>query len=166
MKIETERLTIRPLLETDLPDYEKVVSKVMLSCMSAKDFLAWNISHYSNMDIIHSTVCFGIFNKNNDFLGIAGAGEHDDLHEPEIFYELVPDARGKGYATEAAKVITTWALENYDIPYIIGTAAVDNVKSQNVLERCDYQFIDERILLVHVEGKEYNFKYYRKYQTK
>jgi RimJ/RimL family protein N-acetyltransferase len=166
VKIETERLIIRTLLETDLTDYEKVVNEVMLSYMSAKEFLTWNISHYSDMDIIHSTVCFGIFDKEEHFMGIVGAGQHDDLHEPEIFYELLPDARGKGYATEAVKAITAWALKNYNIPFIIGTAAVDNVKSQHVLERCDYQLVDKRTLLVHVEGKKYDFKYYRCYQTK
>lgn len=166
MKIETDRLIIRYLTEADLPDYEKVVNEVMLTCMSAKEFLEWNISHYSKLDIIHSTVCFGIFDKDYNFMGIVGAGEHDDLHEPEIFYELIPDARGKGYAAEATKAITAWVFESFDIPYIIGTAATDNVKSQRVLERCGYQFIDERTLLVHVEGKKYDFKYYRCYPTK
>ena len=166
MKIETERLLIRTLKESDLPDYEKVVNEVMLTCMSAKEFLAWNVSHYPNMDIIHSTVCFGIFDKDNNFLGIVGAGEHDDLHEPEIFYELIPDARGRGYATEAVKAVTAWAFEKFSIPFIVGTAATDNVKSQRVLERCGYEFIDERTLLVHVEGKKYAFKYYRHYPMK
>lgn len=166
MKIETERLIIRTLIEADLPNYEKVVNEVMLTCMSAKEFLTWNISHYSNIDIIHSTVCFGIFDKDDNFMGIVGAGEHDDLHELEIFYELIPDARGRGYATEATKAITAWVFENFNIPFIIGTAGTDNVKSQSVLERCGYQFIDERTLLVHVEGREYNFNYYRCYPIK
>ena len=166
MKIETKRLTIRTLVETDLSEYEKVVNEAMLSCMSAKEFLAWNMSHYSVMDIINSTVCFGVFDRDDNFMGIVGAGKHDDLHESEIFYELLPDVRGKGYATEAVKAITSWAFANFDIPFIIGTAAVDNIKSQSVLVRCDYKLIDERTLLVHVEGKEYKFKYYRNYRTK
>lgn len=29
--------------------------------------------------------------------------------------------------------ITAWALENYKIPYLIGTVGVDNIKSQKVL---------------------------------
>ena len=152
-------------METDLPHYEKVVSEVMLTCMSAKEFLIWNISHYLEMDIIHSTVCFGIFDKDDNFLGIVGAGEHDDLHETEIFYELILIARGKGYATEAAKAVTKRALENYDIPYIIGTARVDNPKSQNILGCCGHQFIEDKTLLVHVEGKKYDFKYYRCYHA-
>ena len=48
---------------------------------------------------------------------------------------------------------------------LIGTAATDNVKSQKVLERCGYQYIDEKILLVHVEGKEHAFQHYGFYPT-
>jgi hypothetical protein len=50
-----------------------------------------------------------------------------------------------------------------DIPYIIGTAAVDNIPSQKVLERCGYEFVNEQTLLVHIENKKYAFKYYRRY---
>ena len=119
------------------------------------------------MDIINGLISFGIFEKQSGKLvGTIGAGQHDDLHETEIFYHLLPEHRGYGYATEAAKAVTEWALCNYDIPYIIGTAAVENVKSQRVLERCGYQFIDERTLLVHVTDERYDFRYYRYYNTK
>ena len=58
------------------------------------------------------------------------------------------------------------AFENYEIPYLIGTVEISNMKSQKVLERCSYQFIDERTLLVHAEGIQYRFKYYRFYPAK
>lgn len=83
--------------------------------------------------------------SNRKFIGTIGVGKHDDLHEPEIFYNLLAEYRGYGFATEAAKEVTGWALENYNIPYLIGTAVVDNVKSQHVLERCGYQFVDETL---------------------
>jgi RimJ/RimL family protein N-acetyltransferase len=119
------------------------------------------------MDIVNDLICLGIFDKDNRALyGTAGAGKHDDLHEPEIFYMLLPEARGNGYATEAVKAITDWVFENYKIPYLIATAAVDNLPSQKVLERCGYQFVDNRTLLVHVEGNRYDFKYYRFYPAK
>lgn len=62
----------------------------------------------------------------------------------EIFYHLLPEHRGYGFATEAVKEVTGWALENYNIEYLIGTAATDNFKSQHVLERCGYQFVEVR----------------------
>ena len=169
MKIETDRLIIRPFIEDDLPEFEKLLTIrevpgwVMQAGRSA-DFLAWQISNYQAMDIVHGCVCFGIFLKaDGTILGAVGAGEHDDLHETEIFYNLLPAARGHGYATEAAKAVTAWALSSYKLPYIIGTAATDNPASQRVLERCGYSFIDEGSLLVHITDQRYCFKYYRHY---
>ena len=80
--------------------------------------------------------------------------------------EDVYKRQGHGYVTEAVKAVTKWAFENYEIPYLIGTVEVSNMKSQKVLERCSYQFIDERTLLVHAEGIQYRFKYYRFYPAK
>lgn len=165
MELITERLIIRNLTDSDLPEFETTLNEIQRSCMGGvKGFLDWIISQYKKMDIINGIVSLGIFHRaTGALLGTAGAGQHDDLHEPEIFYTLLPEYRGYGYATEAVKAITAWVFENYKIPYIIGTVATDNVKSQKVLERCGYQFIDERMLLVHVEGKKYPFKYYRFY---
>lgn len=167
MYLETERLIIRPFERNDLPAFEKLLDIKELPYWGlqkdrAEDFLRWHISNYDKMDIVTGVVCFGIFDKaTTEVLGMVGAGEHDDLHETEIFYSLLEEARGNGYATEAARAVTDWVMENYALTYIIGTAAVDNVASQKVLERCGYQLVNEQNLLVHVEGKRYDFKYYR-----
>ena len=166
MELFTKRLMIKSLKKSDFSSFEKTLNDVTRTCMGTPEaFLDWLIAQYKSMDITNTVISFGIFNKETgEFLGTVGAGLHDDLHEPEIFYHLLPEYRGRGYATEAASAVTKWAFENYDIPYLIGTAAVDNIKSQKVLERCGYQFIDTKTLLVHVEGKYYDFKYYRRYK--
>ncbi|MEA4833258.1 MAG: GNAT family N-acetyltransferase [Oscillospiraceae bacterium] len=165
--IETERLIIRKLVETDLPEYERTLNDAMLSFMGPKEFLNWFISQYAEMDIQNSIICFGMFDKTTGvLLGTVGAGRHDDLHEPEIFYALLPESRGKGFATEATKAVIDWVFEHYKIPYLIATAGIDNIKSQKVLERCGFQFISVKNLLVHIKDKKYDFKYYRYYPTK
>ena len=171
MNIETDRLIIRPFEEADLLEFEKLLDiKEVPGWVMQKDrsreFLAWHISNYRNMDIINGIVCLGIFDKiKGCVLGAVGVGEHDDLHEVEIYYNLLENARGYGYATEAAKAVTEWAFRTYNIPHLIGTAASDNIPSQRVLERCGYKFIDEQKLLVHITNKTYIFKYYRCYST-
>jgi RimJ/RimL family protein N-acetyltransferase len=171
LHITTERLIVRTFKESDLAEFEKLlnipeVPGWMAQRHRSRDFLAWQISNYKAMDIVNGVVCLGFFNKNTgEVLGAVGAGEHDDLHEPEIFYNLLPEKRGKGYAVEAARAVTEWALANYNIPYIIGTVEVDNVPSQRVLDRCGYQFINEQTLLVHISNKRYRFKYYRHFRV-
>ena len=87
----------------------------------------------------------------------------DFLHE--IFYSLLPGVRGKGYAKEAAKAVTEWALGTYHIPYIIATVEVDTIASQKVVESCGYTFIDQRALMVHILGERRVFRYYRRYAS-
>ncbi len=168
MLISTERLIIRELCESDYPEFERTLNEVQKSCFgSGMGFLNWLISQYAAMDIINGLISFGVFDKQSKKLvGTTGAGKHDDLREPEIFYYLLPEYRGYGYATESVKAVTQWAIEHYDIQYLIGTVDVENVKSQHVLERCGYQFVDIRSLLVHATNERYNFKYYRYYSAK
>lgn len=163
MRRSTERLIIRDLCEADWPEFERTLNDVQKSCFgSGKGFLNWLISQYPAMDITNGLLSFGIFERQNEkLIGTIGVGDHDDLHEPEIFYHLLPEYRGYGFAVEAAKEVTRWALETFDIAYLIGTAATDNIKSQYVLERCGYQFVEVRSLLVHVTNERYDFRYYR-----
>jgi RimJ/RimL family protein N-acetyltransferase len=169
MVLETKRLVVRSFVASDLAQFEKLldIPEVVgwqMQKGNPQGFLDWHISNYQKMDIVNGIVCFGIFDKQSGcVLGAVGAGEHDDLHEPEIFYNLLPDARGKGYATEAAKAVTEWVFANYDVEYLIGTVEVGNIRSQRVLENCGYQFIGEKTLLVHIEKKRYTFRYYRRY---
>ena len=169
--LETERLIIRPFESTDINDFKKLLTipevpywNLMLQQNKSDDFLKWYISNYIKMDITNNVICFGAFlKKDGSILGAVGAGKHDDLNETEIFYNLLPEKRGNGYATEATKTVTEWALKNYNLQYIIGTTGVENKKSQNVLERCGYVYINDQKLLVHVENKYYFFRYYRHY---
>jgi len=166
---ETERLIIRNFKENDLNNFKKLldipeVTGWQMQISRPKEFLQWHISNYKKMDIICGIICFGIFDKYDNILGAVGAGKHDELNETEILYNLLPSERGNGYATEAAKIITEWAIKNYDIPYIIGTTEVENIKSQKVLEKCRYEYINEQTLLVHITNERCKFKYYRYYK--
>lgn len=163
MKIITERLIIRNLCQADYPAFERTLNDIQKSCFGGGEgFFNWVISQYDAMDITNGLLSFGIFERQTGrFMGTAGVGDHHDLHEPEIFYRLLPEYRGHGFATEAARDITRWALETFPIEFLIGTAAVDNVKSQHVLERCGYRFVGVRSLAVHVTNEKHSFLYYR-----
>jgi ribosomal-protein-alanine N-acetyltransferase len=168
MQLETPRLLIRPFVAADLPQFTRLLEMPevpgwQMQRGRAAEFLAWQMGNYAAMDIQHGIVCLGVFLKaTGEIVGAVGAGEHDDLHESEICYNVLPAHRGQGYATEAAAAVTDWALARYPIPYLIGTAEVSNVASQRVLERCGYRFIDERALAVHLTGETYRFRYYRR----
>ena len=62
----------------------------------------------------------------------------DDLPdgEIEIGYILRPSAWGKGYATEAATRLLTFAFEETPLEEIVATTDTENTASQRVLEKC------------------------------
>lgn len=60
------------------------------------------------------------------------------LREAMIGYSLTPEARGHGYATRAARLVTDWGFDIGMARMIAGTAP-DNIASQKVLEGAGYQ---------------------------
>lgn len=168
MLLRTRRLDIRPFTKADLSEFRRLleipeVPGWQMQRESAEAFLEWHIGNYAKMDIVHGIVCLGIFlRETGELVGAVGAGEHDDLRKPEIFYSLLAEARGNGYATEAALAVTECVLATYEIDYLIGTVGMDNLASQKVLERCGYRFLEERDLLVHISDERHRFRVYRR----
>ncbi|MCM2999999.1 GNAT family N-acetyltransferase [Paenibacillus cellulositrophicus] len=165
--IETERLVVRSFGEKDFEQFTRLLDLYggwQRQKPKAKEFFDWHLSNYEKMDIITGTICLGVFEKETgEILGQVAAQEHDDLNEPEFGYGILPYARGKGYAKEAAKGTLGWIEGKYDIPYIIGTVAIDNIPSQKVLEYCGFQLVNEQNLLIHMMNERHDFKYYRYY---
>ena len=57
----------------------------------------------------------------------------------EMGYALLPSERGKGYCTEAAKIMVDYLFLSKDMACIQATTDVGNVASQKVLEKAGFQ---------------------------
>ncbi|KGT93898.1 guanosine monophosphate synthetase [Erwinia typographi] len=53
----------------------------------------------------------------------------------EIGWRLIPEHHGKGYATEAANAIITFAAERIGATYLVAVADPENISSQHVMKR-------------------------------
>lgn len=72
----------------------------------------------------------------NTFIGLAGISlSNDKFKIGEIFYKLLPEYWGKGYATEVSKKIIETGFENFKLHRIEAGCAVKNKKSIRVLEK-------------------------------
>ncbi|MEO6457106.1 MAG: GNAT family N-acetyltransferase [Chloroflexia bacterium] len=60
----------------------------------------------------------------------------------EFGYSIVPEYRGKGYATEAARAIIEWAFEQPGVRRVIADCLNDNFASIRVLEKAGMQEIE------------------------
>ena len=83
---------------------------------------------------------FAILDAETDvFLGLAAAVHLDeDAGEAELGYILAPEARGRGTATEALRLLTAWAFDRGLVRLELRIAH-DNERSVRVAERCGYQ---------------------------
>lgn len=60
---------------------------------------------------------------------------------PEIFYALLPTARGRGAATEATKLLATWAL-THGFSQVALETVEDNTASERVARRAGFASVD------------------------
>ncbi|WP_229886518.1 GNAT family N-acetyltransferase [Streptomyces griseoflavus] len=56
----------------------------------------------------------------------------------EIGYDLVPGARGNGYATEALRTLSHWALDQDGVRTVVAVVERENVPSRNVVARAGF----------------------------
>lgn len=167
LPINTERLVIRPFDYSDIRAFRVLVTEDpdhgwYNQAGNIEGFLGWHIAKYEKMDVVNDIVCLGIFDGHSgQVLGAVGVGKHDDLDETEVFYRILQHFTGNGYATEAAIAVTGWAFRCFGLSYIVGTTGLQNRASQRVLEKCGYQYVDERYLRNNVLAKTLQYRYYR-----
>lgn len=68
-------------------------------------------------------------------LGAVGVGLNDDPAIAEIGYWLAPEARGRGIATRALRLLSSWSLHELGIARLQLTTDVENDASQRVADR-------------------------------
>lgn len=71
---------------------------------------------------------------HNDLVGFAGFLRLEE-ETPNLVYGIHPDHWGKGYATEAASVVLSYALESLALPLVKADVDEPNVLSVRVLEK-------------------------------
>ncbi|UXY28321.1 GNAT family N-acetyltransferase [Streptomyces sp. HUAS TT20] len=91
---------------------------------------------------------FGLFVlvRREDGRAIGGMGFHgapDEDGRAEIGYDLVEGARGQGYATEALRALSRWALARDDVRTLFATVDLANTASQGVVTRAGFKQVSE-----------------------
>jgi len=71
----------------------------------------------------------------------------------EIGYDIIPSERGKGYGTEAIRVIVDYLFLTKDIVRIQAITNVGNKPSQRVLEKADFSKEGTLRRVAHVAGE-------------
>jgi len=86
-------------------------------------------------------------NGDPELIGHVGLSPLDG--EVEVGYAIEERHQGRGYASEAVRVMTAWGLRSFGMPRILGIVATDNPASCRVLERACFRLVSESRGLLH-----------------
>lgn len=167
MRIETERLVIKPYKEEDLEEcfqlmQDKELFKYLdMDVMSHEDYKGlfnWLIDCYEtgiNEDFKYS---FNItLKESGTHIGWCGIGKVAFEHKhKEIFYLIGRKYWGKGYAKEASMALLHYGFNVMGVNEIVGLCKPENIASKKVLEKIGLKF---RYL---VEGLPKEFDFYNR----
>ncbi|WP_435273454.1 GNAT family N-acetyltransferase [Streptomyces parvulus] len=83
--------------------------------------------------------------RREDGRAVGGIGFHgtpDEAGRVEIGYDLVEAARGHGYATEALRALSAWALDREGVASVLARTERANLASQAVIARAGFSPVD------------------------
>jgi RimJ/RimL family protein N-acetyltransferase len=140
----TERLILRPFRPEDVPPYAALNSDPdTMQYLGGPRTAAQTEDHCRAANENLASRGFGrvAIQRQADgaFLGMCGLGREiwypDDL---EIGWRLLREARGQGFATEAARAWIDHGFDVLGLPRVISIADIPNVKSIAVMKRLGF----------------------------
>ena len=145
MIIETDRLTIRSFLESDIPEYAAIVADPQVT-----EFLGDGSPHSYEQatayiyDCIRSESEEGfaryavIIRETGELIGFCGFKRVYDYID--FGWRYARRAWGNGYATEAARAVLDYGINTLKLSGIVARSAVENTGSVRVIEKIGMHF--------------------------
>lgn len=156
--IETDRLILRELLETDLEGMYELDSNATVhkylgnNPITTKAQAAEGIQSIRKQYIERGIGRFAAVEKSSgDFIGWSGlklnAGEKEELNGfrdfIDIGYRFIPRYWGKGYATESSIATLRFGFETMNYTTIYGAAESENIASNKILQKIGLHFVND-----------------------
>jgi RimJ/RimL family protein N-acetyltransferase len=158
--LETERLTLRPLEESDLDAYTEMLMEpeVRKSLRLPRTYSrsdAWRgMAQWRGQWELRGSGQWAVTERSSGrFVGRAGlhCPELPDWPGMEVGWTLHPTYWGKGYATEAAARSIAYAFEEIGVDEVFSVILPENRRSQAVARRVGLTFLDKRVLSSYPE---------------
>jgi [ribosomal protein S5]-alanine N-acetyltransferase len=143
-------VALRVPTEQDLPAIERrivdpdIVQWVGPYEHSARELLALNWTRWTE----GTAATFSVCDPNDACLGHVWV-DVANSHRGSVGYWLLPEARGKGFATRSVQLISRWALGELGMARLSVETEPSNHRSQRVAERSG--FVKEGILRSYAE---------------
>ncbi|MEG4842630.1 GNAT family N-acetyltransferase [Microcoleus sp. B9-D4] len=153
MIFETERLVLKPIVESDLNTIHRMFTNFyvrrylcdgeILSLQKVEDMLVENKKLFAEKK-------FGLWfietKSDRETIGFVGLWYFFEEAQPQLVYALQPKALKKGYATEASTKILDYGFDELGFHYLVASCDRPNIESQKVAERLGMRQVEERIM--------------------
>ena len=144
MRIETERLILRHIVEEDADDIYEYCKNPEVGPRAGWEphTSIENTRELMTQVFIGQPHVFGIIDSSNKMIG--SVGFLPDPHRPDtnvlmLGYALAQECWGKGYMTEAAQAVVAYGFDTVDAPLLTSNTYDFNLASQKVLEHCGFE---------------------------
>lgn len=140
-ELETERLRLRMFRESDFPIYEQWCARMeIMRYLGGKTFdrlvawrhLAYLVGHWELLGYGY----YAVEEKaSGNLIGRAGFTNHAGWLGFELGWTIVPEYQGRGYATEAARMLLPYAFGALEQSRVMSLIHPDNAPSRRVAEK-------------------------------
>jgi len=149
--LETSRLRIRPYRQEDLENVtlllrdEEVVRQTGMKENQTRQEVAAFFQVILNSYVTRHPVCaFAVEERETgSVVGSCGYEAVGDYGDVQIYYALLPDCRGNGYATEASERLIAFLLDDSGARRVLAYTASDNTPSVALAERVGMKLEEE-----------------------
>jgi [ribosomal protein S5]-alanine N-acetyltransferase len=148
-QLETERLLLRPMLETDLDALLLIFTDPnVMAAFSHPPFTREQMQRWLQRNLDHQNQFgYGLFSvilkESGELIGDCGLENMEDQAAAELGYDFRSEFWNQGYATEAASAVRDCAFDVLKLPRLISLIRVGNLSSKRVAEKVGMTLVDE-----------------------
>lgn len=144
--LETERLILRPMNESDIDDVFKMrrddevmrfIREPVVSRREAEDWINMISSRWAKDRI---GFCSVIEKQSGKFAGWCGLWQLKENNEIEVGYAIAKDFWKKGFASESAEAVLNYAFNEINLETVVAVARPENAGSRRVMEKIGMKF--------------------------
>lgn len=149
LQLETERLLLRLMQETDLDALLLIFTDVkVMAAFHHPPFTHEQMTRWLQRNLDHQNQYgYGLFSvilkETGELIGDCGLEQMDDMHAAELGYDFRSEFWNQGFATEAAVAVRDYAFEVLRLPRLISLIRVGNLRSKRVAEKVGMGLIEE-----------------------
>ena len=167
MRLESERLIIQDTKVSDAAFYFELFNDPdWISFISDKNLKTIEATEAYLKEILLKNFNLGglgfftvILKETNEPIGTSTALKRELAEYIDVGYGFLPKGRGKGYATEATKLIIEYVREKFKQEKVLAFTKPENTRSQKLLANLEFSYIGKKKIFDDEEDHVFEYTF-------